>query len=161
MFITKAPPVYFYFLYLRSFRITCLYAGSINTQEYRICRALSVDYKEIFLLGCVYYGLPSVISLKTKLFMHKKITKGTGRNGQYTGKVKMTELFNSSASVYFACENQIILSWTVTVGQIMTKINVSVLFRNGIDYAHLLTVVQRDNVSIFDRVCYISNLCQT
>jgi hypothetical protein len=66
-------------------------------------------------------------------------------------------MYNSSANVYFACEDQIIRSWTVTIGQIVTKRSVSLVFRNEIDYAHrdaLFTVVQNDNVSIFDRVCF-------
>lgn len=91
----------------------------------------------------------------------RRLQKARGKNGPYAGKVKTTELYKSSASVYFACENQSILSWTVTIGQIMTKRNASLVFRNEIDYAHLLTVVRRDNVSIFDMVCFISNLCQT
>jgi hypothetical protein len=69
----------------------------------------------------------------------------------------MIEIYKPSANIYFACEDQIILSWTVTTGPIVTKRNVSLIFSNEIDYAHrdaLFTVVQQDNVSIFDQVCF-------
>jgi hypothetical protein len=69
----------------------------------------------------------------------------------------MTEMYNSSANVYFACEDQIIRSWTVTIGHFVTKINVPLAFCSEIDYAHrdaLFTVVQKYNVSIFNKVCF-------
>lgn len=94
----------------------------------------------------------------------RRLQKTRGKNENYAGKVKTTEIYNSSANIYFACEDQIFQSWTNTIGQIVTKRNVSLVFRNEIDYTHcdaIFTVVQKDNVSILTWFVFIGNLCQT
>jgi hypothetical protein len=81
--------------------------------------------------------------MQSCIIIHRKITECTWEgNGLYDDNVKATVIskyYKVSISVYFASEGQMTQPLAVTVGQIVTERNLSLLFSDELDNDHKIT----------------------